>query len=100
MLCQLESRLVYRGMPPPTFSEALGAVQVEKRFKWIWADHGDDISMQYAGTGALKSGFTRTGRQQHSTYECHLMGNPCTWCCQSVSEVCGQACQLLLSYMC
>lgn len=35
--------------------------QVEARFKWIWADHGDDISRQYAGTGALKSGFTRTG---------------------------------------
>ena len=37
-------------------------LQVEKRFKWVWADHGDDISRQYAGTGALKSGFTRTGK--------------------------------------
>ena len=37
--------------------------QVEKRFKWLWADHGDDISRQYAGTGALKSGFTRTGKR-------------------------------------
>ena len=27
----------------------------------MWANHGDDISFQYAGTGALKSGFTRTG---------------------------------------
>ena len=27
----------------------------------MWANHGDDISLQYAGTGALKSGFTRTG---------------------------------------
>ena len=35
--------------------------QVEAKFKWIWADQGDDISRQYAGTGALKSGFTRTG---------------------------------------
>ena len=34
---------------------------MEARFKWMWADHGDDISRQYAGTGALKSGFTRTG---------------------------------------
>lgn len=25
--------------------------EVEKRFKVIWADHGDDISRQYAGTG-------------------------------------------------
>ncbi len=29
----------------------------------LWADHGDAISMQYAGTGALKSGFTRTGKR-------------------------------------
>lgn len=35
--------------------------QVEAAFKAIWANHGDDISLQYAGTGALKSGFTRTG---------------------------------------
>lgn len=40
-----------------------GVVQVERRFKWVWADHGDDISRQYAGTGALKSGFTRTGQR-------------------------------------
>ena len=31
------------------------------QFRTIWADHGDDVSRQYAGTGALKSGFTRTG---------------------------------------
>ena len=38
-------------------------LQVEQRFKILWADHGDDISRQYAGTGALKSGFTRTGKR-------------------------------------
>ena len=38
-------------------------LQVERRFKCLWADHGDDISRQYAGTGALKSGFTRTGKR-------------------------------------
>jgi hypothetical protein len=37
--------------------------QVEQQFKILWADHGDDIARQYAGTGALKSGFTRTGQQ-------------------------------------
>lgn len=36
-------------------------IQVEALFKGMWANHGDDISLQYAGTGALKSGFTRTG---------------------------------------
>eukprot|EP00877_Chromochloris_zofingiensis_P011352 jgi/Chrzof1/6470/Cz18g12080.t1 len=40
---------------------ALPAVETE--FKIIWANHGDDISRQYAGTGALKSGFTRTGKR-------------------------------------
>jgi hypothetical protein len=35
--------------------------QVFNQFRIIWADHGDDVSRQYAGTGALKSGFTRTG---------------------------------------
>ncbi|GMH37947.1 hypothetical protein BSKO_05831 [Bryopsis sp. KO-2023] len=36
---------------------------VEERFKILWADHGDECSLQYAGTGALKSGFTRTGKR-------------------------------------
>ena len=42
--------------------------QVEVQFKVLWANHGDDISLQYAGTGALKSGFTRTG--QRTTGRC------------------------------
>lgn len=29
----------------------------------VWADNGDTISQQYAGTGALKSDFTRTGKR-------------------------------------
>lgn len=36
---------------------------MHQAFRIIWADHGDDISRQYAGTGALKSGFTRTGKR-------------------------------------
>ncbi|XP_065827601.1 phosphatidylinositol-3-phosphatase SAC1-like [Oscarella lobularis] len=32
-------------------------------FKNIWADNGDSIAMQYTGTGALKSDFTRTGKR-------------------------------------
>jgi hypothetical protein len=38
-------------------------LQLEQRFKMLWADHGDVLSAQYAGTGALKSGFTRTGKR-------------------------------------
>ena len=37
--------------------------QFEFRFRNIWADHGDEISLQYAGTGALKSQFTRYGKR-------------------------------------
>lgn len=40
-------------------------MQVEAKFKIMWANHGDDISNQYAGTGALKSGFTRTGKRTY-----------------------------------
>lgn len=39
--------------------------QVEAKYKVLWADHGDGISNQYAGTGALKSGFTRTGKRTY-----------------------------------
>lgn len=40
-------------------------MQVEAKYKVLWADHGDGISNQYAGTGALKSGFTRTGKRTY-----------------------------------
>lgn len=29
----------------------------------MWADNGDQLSRIYTGTGALKSGFTRTGKR-------------------------------------
>ncbi len=29
----------------------------------MWADSGDNISKQYAGTGALKNDYTRTGKR-------------------------------------
>lgn len=39
-------------------------VILEKIFKEAWASNGDAVSLQYAGTGALKSDFTRTGKRQ------------------------------------
>lgn len=33
------------------------------QFNSSWADNGDTLSYIYTGTGALKSGFTRTGRR-------------------------------------
>lgn len=35
----------------------------EQLFKTVWADHADLISIQYTGTGALKTDFTRTGQR-------------------------------------
>jgi len=34
-------------------------------FRNVWADHADYISVQYAGTGALKTDFTRTGKRTY-----------------------------------
>jgi len=38
-------------------------VHFESLFKNVWADHADMISIQYTGTGALKTDFTRTGKR-------------------------------------
>lgn len=35
-------------------------------FKSVWADHADIISIQYSGTGALKTDFTRTGKRTYN----------------------------------
>ena len=37
-----------------------------ERFKNVWADNADALSIQYAGTPALKTDFTRTGQRTHS----------------------------------
>ncbi|KRX75579.1 Phosphatidylinositide phosphatase SAC2 [Trichinella sp. T6] len=39
---------------------------VEKKFRTIWADNGDRLSCQYAGTNAMKGHCTRTGRLNFS----------------------------------
>ena len=38
-------------------------LEFEDIYKNIWADHADTISIQYSGTGALKTDFTRTGKR-------------------------------------
>jgi len=35
----------------------------EPLFKSVWADNADVISIQYSGTGALKTDYTRTGKR-------------------------------------
>jgi phosphatidylinositol 4-phosphatase len=42
--------------------ESIGGGMVDL-FKNIWADNADLISVQYSGTGALKTDFTRTGKR-------------------------------------
>ncbi|ETV84769.1 hypothetical protein H257_03867 [Aphanomyces astaci] len=37
--------------------------QFESFFKNAWADNADAVSVMYAGTGALKTDFTRTGKR-------------------------------------
>lgn len=37
--------------------------EFEKAFKSTWADHANAISLVYAGSGALKTDFTRTGKR-------------------------------------
>ncbi|KAK6633158.1 hypothetical protein RUM43_012902 [Polyplax serrata] len=38
---------------------------LEVLFKNVWADNADAISIQYSGTPALKTDFTRTGKRTH-----------------------------------
>ncbi|EFJ19348.1 hypothetical protein SELMODRAFT_110950 [Selaginella moellendorffii] len=41
---------------------------LEKHFNHLWADHGDEISIQYTGTPALKGDFVRHGRRTISGF--------------------------------
>jgi hypothetical protein len=37
--------------------------ELKRKFQMMWADNGDAVSQQYAGTSALKGDFTRTGER-------------------------------------
>jgi hypothetical protein len=43
-----------------------GTGELEDMFKNVWADNADAVSMQYSGTGALKTDFTRTGKRSNA----------------------------------
>merc|ERR1719381_33581 len=58
----LQVVLVSLGILPET-ARIENQMTVEKLFKTVWADHADMISIQYSGTGALKTDFTRTGQR-------------------------------------
>lgn len=46
----------------PATSSLEGFVELGTVFKAAWANNGDDLSIQYAGSGSLKSNLTRTGQ--------------------------------------
>ncbi|VDK20873.1 unnamed protein product [Taenia asiatica] len=51
----------------PTATASVGEVELwpgfKTAFRELWADHADMISLQYSGTPALKTDFTRTGKR-------------------------------------
>ena len=62
----LTEQLRFMGVFAPGQTLSLDDVpsrEVTQVFKNLWADHADAISLQYSGTGALKTDFTRTGRR-------------------------------------
>jgi len=60
---QVEHMLSRLGILPSGGSLATTFPAVDAVFRVAWADHGDELSQQYAGTGAMKSAFTRTGKR-------------------------------------
>lgn len=45
--------------------EGFRLAALEQAFKNIWTDNADAISIQYTGTPALKTDFTRTGKRSY-----------------------------------
>lgn len=60
---QVEHVLTRLGLLPEGAPLAGAFPDLEKAFRVMWADHGDEIARQYSGTGAMKSKFTRTGKR-------------------------------------
>lgn len=59
----LESQLRRMSMLAATEQLDIIHPSIEREFKNMWADNADLCSIQYAGTGALKTDFTRTGKR-------------------------------------
>ena len=60
----LENQLGKLGLLVPSESRSVDLpVEFKKKFLSLWANMGDAISLQYAGTSALKGDYTRTGER-------------------------------------
>ncbi|XP_034249540.1 phosphatidylinositide phosphatase SAC2 isoform X2 [Thrips palmi] len=57
----MEIQLYKLGLIPP---EGTMPVTLRSMFQQLWANNGDIISKQYAGTNALKGDYTRTGERK------------------------------------
>ena len=53
----------FLGHTQPGLAGVIRSPAFVQAFNDMWADNGDALSKIYAGTGALKSGFTRTGKR-------------------------------------
>ncbi|EDQ90165.1 uncharacterized protein MONBRDRAFT_24693 [Monosiga brevicollis MX1] len=66
LLLQLQHLAEFLNLAPTTATESALATSwpgLLTTFRGTWADHADEISIQYAGTPAQKSDFTRTGKR-------------------------------------
>ena len=59
----LENQLIKLGLIPPEHGIP---GKLRSVFQGLWANNGDALSRQYAGTNALKGDFTRTGERNLS----------------------------------
>ena len=60
----LETQLTKLGVVPPESGGLPDSTRIS--FQMLWANNGDALSRQYAGTNALKGDFTRTGERNLS----------------------------------
>jgi hypothetical protein len=58
----LESQLEHIGIFKPS-ETLIQHFKFDEKFKVLWANHGDEISIQYSGTQALKGDFVRYGKR-------------------------------------
>ncbi|XP_044737483.1 phosphatidylinositide phosphatase SAC2 [Chrysoperla carnea] len=57
----MEIQFTKLGLIPP---EGIMPASIRNTFQLLWANNGDIISKQYAGTNALKGDYTRTGERK------------------------------------
>ncbi|XP_053678943.1 phosphatidylinositide phosphatase SAC2 [Anopheles nili] len=89
----LESQLVKLGLAMP-YSQLPD--QLKAPFMVLWANNGDVISRQYAGTNALKGDYTRTGERKISGIMKDGMNSANRYYVQHFTDTFRQSCLDLL----